>query len=83
MNKIQLNNKFKLTKHQLSEISGVPYWSIDNYCRGKRSLDNAPLETLIRLSIALNCKIEDLIDDTERIAEIRLLLKPTNINKVL
>ena len=73
----------ELTKPQVAKMSGVPFWSIDGYYQDKRQINTAPLETLIKLSLALDCKIEDIIDDADRVAKIKKLLKPINIKKVL
>lgn len=50
-----------ITQKQLSEISGVSIKTIQALEQNERNIDNARLETLINLSIALHCKISDLI----------------------
>lgn len=54
-----------ITQKQLSEISGVSIKTIQAIEQNERNIDNARLETLINLSIALKCKISDLIEDPE------------------
>lgn len=90
MNKLKfLMTKKKITKQGLAKVSGVSFWSIDNYVKGKRPLDKAPIETLIRLALILDCKISDLLENTNRldtdkknIIEIKELLTDKNIERL-
>lgn len=50
-----------LTQKALAEKSGVSVRMIEQYEQGKKSLNRASAETVLHLSHALNCKIEDLI----------------------
>lgn len=51
----------KMTRKQLSLKSGISDRTIESYEQGYRELKKAKIETLIKLSNALNCKIEDII----------------------
>lgn len=57
-----------LSQKQLSVISGVSLRAIQCYEQQTRVIENAKLETLINLSVALGCKIGDILED-EAIAE--------------
>lgn len=71
---ITLNNDYKvnrlkllriqsgLSQLQLSERSGIKLKSIGNYEQGRRDLNHARGYILYRLSQALDCTIEDLLD---------------------
>lgn len=64
MNKLQeLGFASDLTRRQLSEISGVNLRSIEAYEQEKKDINNAKLETLIKLCIALECDLEDILTD--------------------
>lgn len=54
-----------LTQKQLADISGVTIKNIQHYEAGTRNLDGAKLETLARLSLALDCHILDLLNNDE------------------
>lgn len=90
MNKLKyLITKKKITKQGLANVSGVSFWSIDNYLKGKRPLDKAPIETLIRLALILDCKLSDLLEDTSRlendkkyVIEMKGLLTDKNIERL-
>ena len=49
------------TQNTLSEITGISLRTIQHFERNYRLPDKAQLETLCKLSIALNCPIDDLI----------------------
>ena len=56
----------------LSVVSGVSQRSIQCYEQRTREIDGARLEALCNLSLALDCKIEDIIESTELIEKFRL-----------
>ena len=47
----------------LSSKSGVTVRMIQQYEQGKRSIDGARLSTLCALCVALDCNIEDILED--------------------
>lgn len=57
-----LRERRRLTQRQLAEQIGVTETTIANWERGRSGLDW--IERLLRLCLALNCRIEDLIDRT-------------------
>lgn len=55
-----LDNK-GITKYHLSKLSGVPKTTISDICSGKSSLSKCSGKTLLLLSKALGCNMEDLM----------------------
>ena len=51
-----------MTQEQLSKKSGISVRTVQAYECGLRRIDGATLETLCRLSIALDCRIRDIIE---------------------
>lgn len=54
-----------LSQKQLAELSGINLRVIQHYEQGSHNLNHARIDTIMRLAIALDCKIMDLIDNTE------------------
>ena len=52
-----------LTKYRLSKISGVPYATVNDICNGKVKVEKCSVETVYRLSRALNTTMETFIED--------------------
>ncbi len=63
----------KLSQSQLSKMSGVDLSTLKKYERGARSIDNAKLKILLALAIALDCRLEDIVDDEETVEMLRRL----------
>lgn len=53
-----------LSQSQLSKLSGVNLRTLQDFEQGRKPLKNAKGEMLYRLSIALNCSINDLLADS-------------------
>ena len=51
----------KMTRKQLSLKSGIRVRTIESYEQGLRDIKRGKIETIIKLSNGLNCKIEDII----------------------
>ncbi len=58
-----------LSQRELAELSGVSERAIKCYEQQTRPIENAKLHTLYKLCIALGCKIEDILENKEMIAE--------------
>lgn len=54
-----------LSQSKLANASGVPVKTIQCYEANVRSIDSARLDTLCKISTALNCKIPDLLENAE------------------
>ena len=51
----------KLTRNELSKLSGVSSVNIEKLETGKTIVENVKLSTLIKLSVALKVKVIDLL----------------------
>ena len=61
-----------LSQSELSAISGIPIRRIQHYEQQVRPIDSARLDTLCDLCLALNCKIEDLLESKQVIEKLRM-----------
>ena len=61
----------KFTQIKLANIACIDLSTLQKYERGARSIDGASLKTLLRLAIALNCRLEDIIEDEETVEMLR------------
>lgn len=52
-----------ITRQQLSKTSGVNIRTIEAYEQEKKDINNAKLESLIKLCTALGCDLEDILTD--------------------
>ncbi len=68
----RLRVKKGLSQSELAAISGIPISRIQHYEQQVRTIDSARLDTLCALCMALNCKIEDLLESKEIIEKLRM-----------
>ena len=73
--------KRNLSQSKLSELSGVPVRSIQCYEQQTRGVDSARLDTLLDLCIALDCRLEDILENNDNIYKLRKLFTCSNDNK--
>ena len=52
----------KISSYRLSKVSGVPYTTISELLTGKKDINRRPVETVLRLSRALACPLEDILN---------------------
>ena len=57
-----IRSKLKLTQKELSELSGVPVRTIQQYEQRQKNINRAQAKYLVMLSKALSCKVEDLLE---------------------
>ena len=50
------------SQKELSEISGVPLRTIQQYEQGQKNINSAKAETVLKLAKALECSVEDLME---------------------
>lgn len=62
----------ELSQKDLSVISGVAVRSIQCYEQRARDINSAHLDTLCALALALNCKIEDILESQTLVDRLRL-----------
>ena len=63
----------KYSQNDLAEISGISARRIQHYEQRVRPIDSARLDTLCRLCIALECKIEDIIENKDLAEKIKMV----------
>lgn len=59
----ELRHNSGLSQYQLAKKANIKVRTLQNYEQGGRNLDGAKLETLLKLCIAMECKLIDLIED--------------------
>lgn len=79
MNLKKLREKAGLKQSELAAISGVNLRSLQDYEQGHKSIGSAKGETLLRLSYALNCSIEDILEGSVEIENLTNNLKSRNM----
>lgn len=57
----QIRTKKGITRKELAEKSGISARTIESYEQRKRNINKAKIETIIKLSKALECNIEDIM----------------------
>ena len=57
-----IRTRLNLTQKELSDISGVPVRTIQQYEQRQKNINKAQAEYLVMLSKALSCKVEDLLE---------------------
>ncbi len=63
------------SQSQLAEKSGVNIRMLQHYEQGSKNFDHARIDTIIKICIALNCKLENIIENPEYIELIKKLPK--------
>lgn len=56
-----------LSQTQLANKAKVNVRTLQYYEQGAKLIDNAKLDTILRLCMVLNCNIEDILEDPSRI----------------
>jgi len=60
-----LRKRSSLSQRELSELSGVPLRTIQQYEQGRKNINKAQAEYLLRLSKVLCCEMHDLLEYVE------------------
>ena len=61
----------ELTQREVAELSGVSFRMVKDYEQGQRDINGAKLLTLLKLCLALRCRLEDIVDDVETLELLR------------
>lgn len=64
-----------MSQSQLAKAAGINVQMLQHYEQGVRDLSGAKLATLLKLCLALNCKLEDILPDGETTALLALYAK--------
>ena len=59
-----------MSQQDLAEKTGIPKRMIQAYEQGYRDINGAKLTTLVTFAHALNCPIDQIVDDPELIEKI-------------
>lgn len=62
-----------LSQSQLAEKTGINVRTIQHYEQGSKIFDHARIDTILKICIALGCKLEDIIENPEYIELIKKL----------
>lgn len=54
-----------LSQSQLAACTGLSVRMIQDYEQGKRDFNGAKLKTILKLCVALGCRMEDVLNDQE------------------
>lgn len=66
MTNLQKMRKSKnLSQSELASAAEINVRTLQHYEQGAKLIDNAHLDTIIRLCIVLNCNIEDILEKPE------------------
>lgn len=76
----QYRERLGYTQKELAYRSGINYRSLQDYEQGHKRLVSANGETLLRLSMALGCSVEQLFDDPDDIVAGAPLHKENNVS---
>lgn len=52
----------QMTQKQLAEQANISFRMLQSYEQGAKQIDNARLETLLKICLALGCKLEEVIE---------------------
>lgn len=61
-----------LSQSELCQLSGIKARTIQEYEQGKKNIDGAKIATLAALSVALGCRITDIMENPEHVKQAQL-----------
>lgn len=56
---------------QLAEKTGLNVRTIQHYEQGSKNFDHARIDTILRVCIALDCKLEDILENQEYVGLLK------------
>jgi transcriptional regulator with XRE-family HTH domain len=60
-----------LSQSQLAEKANMNVRTLQHYEQGSKVFDHARIDTILRVCLALNCKLEDIIENQDYIDLIK------------
>ena len=60
-----------LSQSQLAEKTGINVRTLQHYEQGSKNFDHARIDTILKVCLVLNCKLENLIENQEYIDLIK------------
>lgn len=64
-----------LSQSQLAEKADINLRVLQHYEQGSKIFDHARIDTIVKVCIALDCKLEDVIENQEYVELIKTLRK--------
>ena len=62
-----------LSQSQLAEKTGINIRTLQHYEQGSKNFDHARIDTILRVCIALGCKLDDIIENQEYVELLKKL----------
>ena len=63
----RLRVKQGISQNDLATLTGISKRTLQMYEQGRTAIDGAKLDKLCKICIALNCKLEDILEDEKLI----------------
>lgn len=60
-----------LSQSQLAEKTGINVRTLQHYEQGSKVFDHARIDTILKVCLALNCKLKDIVENQEYIDLIK------------
>lgn len=67
----ELRQAAGLSQSQLAEKTGINVRTLQHYEQGSKVFDHARIDTILKVCLALNCKLEDVVENQEYIELIK------------
>lgn len=78
--KLQEMRKAKgLSQSQLAEKADLNVRTLQHYEQGSKCFDNANMTTILKVCLALECKIEDVVENEKQIELMKKYEKATQL----
>lgn len=62
-----------LSQKQLAAVTGIGFQTIQCYEQGTRAIEGAKLNALCKICLALDCKIEDILEDNTLVEKFKMV----------
>lgn len=62
-----------LSQSQFSEKTGINIRTLQHYEQGSKDFDHARIDTILKACLALNCGLEDIIENQECVEMLKKL----------
>lgn len=63
----QVRQDRKLSQSQLAQKAGLNVRTLQHYEQGTKVFDNAKINTILKIALALDCHIEDILENQDSI----------------
>ena len=68
----QMRQDRKLSQSQLAQKAGLNVRTLQHYEQGTKIFDNAKIYTILKIALALDCHIEDILENQDSIDMLKL-----------